>query len=107
MTANHARLATLTGLLLMIAALLLPAPSAWTSFVAVPLAALLLTGIKPPRKWGGWVAVAMVPYFCIPLGEMIANPAARISSALIAGLALLVFYLAMDYVRRAGIDLRA
>ena len=97
----------LAGLLIMIGALLLPKPSAWSGTVSVPLIILCLTGLKPPRKWGGWVAAAMVPYFCIALGELIANPASRLTTSLVAGGATIVFFAAIDIGRRTGISLRS
>ena len=97
----------LAGLLVMIGALLLPRPTPWTGTVSVPLILLCLTGLKPPRKWGGWVAAAMVPYFSIALGEVIANPASRIVTSLLAGCAMIVFFAALDIGRRTGVSLRS
>jgi len=98
---------TLAGLLVMISALLFPMPTPWTGTVAVPLIALCVAGLKPPRKWGGWVAVSMVPYFCIALGEVIANPTERFISSLLAGCAMIVFFAALDFMRRTGVSLRS
>jgi uncharacterized membrane protein len=106
MTANRSRFIALVTLLSMTALLLWPAPTAWTAFVAAPLACLFLAGLRPPRKWGGWAAVVMVPYFCIALGEVIANPAEYLTAALLAGGAMIVFFFALDFTRRSGISLR-
>ena len=107
MTATTSRSIALLTLLFMSAVLLLPVPTAWTGIVATPLLCLFAAGLRPPRKWGGWAAVFMVPYFCIALGEVIANPAKFVSAALLAGGAMVVFFFALDYTRRAGISLRA
>ena len=95
------------GLLVMIAALLLPVPTPWSGTVAVPLIVLFATGLKPPRKWGGWVAAAMVPYFCIALAEVIADPTGRFVAGLLAGGAMVVFFAALDFTRRTGVSLRS
>ena len=100
------RIVALATLLIMVAALLLPAPSAFSMFVAVPLAILLATGIKPPYKWGGWVGAFMIPYFGVAFGEFIANPASRFTTGIITIGSIAAFFAAMDYVRRAGINLR-
>lgn len=96
----------LAGLAVMIGILLLPTPSAWTLTVSAPLALLLITGLKPPPRWGGWVAATMIPYLCVAIGELIANPARRVSSSLIAGCAVLIIFAALDFVRRTGVSLR-
>ena len=100
------RYLALAGLALLIGVLLLPTPSPWTLTVSGPLMLLLVTGLKPPRRWGGWVAVMMIPYFCVAVGELIANPAMRTTSALIVGCTVLITVAAMDYVRRTGTSLR-
>jgi len=96
----------LAGLLVMIAVLLLPTPTPWTGTVAVPLVVFSLAGLKPPRKWGGWLAAAMVPYFCVALGEVIANPVSRTATSILAGGAMIVFFAALDFGRRTGVSLR-
>jgi len=76
------------GLLVMIAALLLPVPTPWSGT-------------------GGWVAAAMVPYFCIALAEVIADPTGRFVAGLLAGGAMVVFFAALDFTRRTGVSLRS
>jgi len=101
------RATALVSLLIMIAVLLLPVPTPWSGTVAVPLIILFAAGCKPPRKWGGWVAVTMVPYFCIALGEVIANPAERFMAGLLAVCATIAFFAALDFNRRTGVSLRS
>ena len=96
----------MAGLLVMIGALLLPVPTPWSGTIAIPLIALFLTGLKPPRKWGGWIAAAMVPYFSIALAEVIADPTGRLVTSLLAGGAMIVFFAALDFTRRTGVSLR-
>jgi|GEM_PF-5606305 len=103
----QSRASALVSLLIMIAALLLPVPTPWSGTVAVPLIILFATGCKPPRKWGGWVAAAMVPYFCIALGEVIANPEERLMAGLLAVCATITFFAALDFNRRTGVSLRS
>ena len=100
------RYAALAGLSVLIGILLLSTPSPWTLSISVPLVLLLLTGLKPPPRWGGWVAVLMIPYFCVAVGELIANPARRPMSAMVIFCSLLIAFAAMDFVRRTGTSLR-
>jgi len=97
----------MAALLIMTAGLLLPVPTAWSGLVAVPLIIFFITGLKPPRKWGGWVAAAMVPYFCIALGEVVADPTERFVTGLLAGGAMIVFFAALDLMRRTGVSFRS
>lgn len=96
----------LIGLAALIGILLLPTPSAWTITISAPLLLLFVTGINPPPRWGGWVATAMIPYLCVAIGELIANPATRMTSALIAGCSVFIIFAALDFVRRTGVSLR-
>ena len=94
------------SLLLLLAGLLLPRPSVLSLLATLPVAALLVTALRPPPRWGGWVAVCMIPYVCIAVGELIADPASRANSTLIAVSSVCAFLAAMDYVRRTGTSLR-
>ena len=101
------RYVALAGLSVLIGILLLPTPSPWTLSISVPLVLLFLTGLKPPPRWGGWVAVLMIPYFCVAVGELIANPARRPISTMVICCSLLITFAAMDFVRRTGTSLRS
>lgn len=98
---------TVAGLVVMATLLLAPEPTAWSGSLAVPLLALALAGLRPARKWGGWVAAVMVPYFCVALGEAIANPAERLAAGALSACAAMVFFAAFDSLRRAGVSLRS
>ena len=56
--------------------------------------------------WGGWVAVFMIPYVCVAVAELVANPASRANSAVVAISSVCAFLAAMDHVRRTGASLR-
>lgn len=97
---------SLAGLAVLIGVLLLPSPTPWTIAISIPLAVLLITGVKPAPRWGGWVAIAMIPYLCVAIGEAIANPTTRLTSMLIASCCVLIIFSALDFVRRTGVSLR-
>lgn len=90
----------------LLAGLLSPRPTAFSIAAAIPVAALLVAALRPPRRWGGWVAVCMIPYVCVAIGETVANPAARWNSTIVAISAVGAFFSAMDYVRRTGTSLK-
>jgi hypothetical protein len=104
--ARFSRWVTLCGLGLLIAVILWPAPTVMTTAVSTPLAVLLLTGFRPPPKWGGWVAALIIPYVCIALGEAIVGGANRPTYAIVVAGAVVVFFAAMDFVRASGTNLR-
>jgi uncharacterized membrane protein len=108
MTGNrHAsRWIALGGLIVLIIVILFPAPSAWRVIIAGPLILLLVSGLRPPPRWGGWAAVAMIPYLCVATGEVIVDPDNRLTYAIIMGCTLLVFFAAMIFVRKTGTSLR-
>jgi len=100
------RTLALTGLVVLTVVILIAVRSVWALLIIAPLIILLLSGLKPPRRWGGWAAVAMVPYLCVALGELIADPANRPTYSIIVGCTLIVFFAAMDFVRNTGTSLR-
>jgi uncharacterized membrane protein len=96
----------LGGLLILITVILLPGLSVWRIIVASPLILFLVTGVRPRPRWGGWVAVAMIPYLCVAIGEAIVDPDNRLTYTLIVGSTLLVFAASMIFVRATGASLR-
>jgi hypothetical protein len=80
--------------------------SGWLLVAALPLLTLIITGVRPPARWGGWVAVAMIPYVCIGVMDLLITRDGRWQAALLAVSAVLVFFLALDSVRRTGASLR-
>jgi uncharacterized membrane protein len=96
----------MAGLATLVALLLYPAPTVLTTVFAAPLIALLAAGLHPPRKWGGWVAVLLIPYFAGALGEAIASPDRRAVAWAITILTIFTFLSAFYLVRRTGVNLR-
>lgn len=103
---HPSRWIAMTGLVVLIATILLPALSPWRAILAAPLIILLISGIKPPRRWGGWVAVAMIPYLCVAVGEVMVDPDNRLTYAIIVGATIIVFFASMLFVRKTGASLR-
>ena len=96
----------MVGLAAMIALLLYPAPTTWTAMISTPLILLLVAGAHPPRKWGGWVAAALIPYFAGALGEAIAAPEDSAKYWVLTLLTVISFLSAFYLVRRSRVDLR-
>ena len=103
---HPSRWLTLASLAGIITLLLYPSPTAWTLALSVPLAILFASGLRPPPKWGGWVAALIIPYFAGALGEAVASPEARITNWSITVLTITTFLTAMYFVRRTGVSLR-
>lgn len=96
----------MAGLLLVLGGVLQRLPAGWTVPVSLPLVGLLVTGLRPPPRWGGWAAVLMIPYVCIAVMELIAVPEQRGASLIVAGGAVLAFFAGLDAARRSGVSLR-
>jgi len=104
---NHpTRWIALAGLIAMIALLLYPAPTTWTTSISLPLIVAAAFGLRPPPKWGGWVAALVIPYFAGALGEAYAAPDGRTTNWIITGLTIVVFIAAFGHVRATGTSLR-
>jgi uncharacterized membrane protein len=104
---NHpTRWITLAGLVAMIALLLYPAPTTWTTSISIPLIIAVGFGLRPPPKWGGWVAALVIPYFAGALGEAYAAPDGRTANWIITVLTIVVFIAAFSYIRATGASLR-
>lgn len=97
---------TLAGLGLIVALLLYPAPTPLAVAFSIPLVVLMAFGLRAPRKWGGWVAALLIPYFAGALGEAVASPDERALNWAITVLTIATFLCAFFLVRRTGIDLR-
>ena len=96
----------MAGLAGIVAVLLYPAPTAWTATLSLPLIILFVAGVRPPRKWGGWVAAVLIPYFAGALGEAIAAPEGRAKYWVMTLLTVMSFLSAFYLVRRSRVDLR-
>lgn len=97
---------TLFALGLLIALILWPPTRAWQLLGSVPLAAVFLAGLRPGPRWGGWVAVLMIPYLSIGIMNFLAGPAAPLVGLLMACGSALACLAALDWTRRMGFSLR-
>lgn len=106
MSATVSRAVTLASLALVFALIVWPPAAGWQIAGALPLAALLLTGFRPGRRWGGWVAAWMIPYLSIGVMNLLAGPASPpVGLAMSIGSALACLA-ALDWTRRMGFSLR-
>ena len=103
---HPSRWLTLAGLAGIIVLLLYPSPTAWTVILSAPLAIMFASGLRPPPKWGGWVAALIIPYFAGALGEADASPDAKLINWGITVLTITTFLTALYFVRRTGVSLR-
>lgn len=106
MSATVSRAVTLFSLAVILALILWPPVAAWQIAGSLPLAALLLAGIRPGPRWGGWVAAWMIPYLSIGVMNLLAGPATPpVGLAMSVGSALACLA-ALDWTRRMGFSLR-
>jgi len=103
---HPSRWLTVAGLAAIIGFLLYPAPTTWTTVISIPLVILLAFGLRPPPKWGGWVAALIIPYFAGALGEALASPRAGLVYWVLTVLTVMTFLTALYFVRRTGVSLR-
>ncbi len=103
---HPSRWLTLAGLGLIVVLLLYPAPTPLAFAFSLPLLLLMASGLRAPRKWGGWVAALLIPYFAGALGEAIASPDRRALNWAVTVLTVVTFLCAFVLVRRTGVDLR-
>ena len=78
----------------------------WLRLAVLPPLILLLTGFRPPQRWGGWAAVVMVPYACIAVMGLLISTNSGWPGILLATSSVLVFFTGLDSVRRSGVSLR-
>lgn len=103
---HPSRWIAMASLAAIIGLMLYPEPTAWSVIFATPLTILVAAGFRPPRKWGGWVAALIIPYFAGALGEAIAAPSHRPVYWAITALTVVAFLSAFYLIRRTGINLR-
>lgn len=73
-----------------------PAPVSLHLAAVAPLAGLLLTALRPFKRWPLVTALVMLPYFCYGLMEILVNPPGRSRAMLFAALTVAAFLLALD-----------
>ena len=103
---DPSRWVAIAGLAAIVALVLYPSPTLLAAVVSLPLAILIVLGIRPAPKWGGWVAALIIPYFAGALGEAIASPDGRALNWAITVLTIVTFFAAFWCVRRSGVSLR-
>ena len=69
---------------------------------AAPPLVLFSVALRRANRWGEWIALFMVPYFCVGTMEVIAGSGARWLPILLTGSSLVTFFAALDAVRRRG-----
>jgi uncharacterized membrane protein len=77
---------------------------------ALPLLVLLAAFARPGPKWGGWVAVVMVPYFTLGIGAVLtdavagvaAGSAAQLEAVFYSVVSLVAFFCGMASSRQLG-----
>ena len=104
--AAAARLVALASLAVVLSTLLWPPVRTVGAVAALPVAALLFAGLRPRPRWGGWVAVLMIPYFCAAAMNALAGPMDRVSALLLAGGSTIALLASLDWTRRMGFSLR-
>lgn len=72
-----------------------------TGGIAAPLALLFIT-LARTRNWSGITALCMIPFASIGVMDIVANLRDLDTGMLIAGLAIGVFFAALDAGRRVG-----
>lgn len=96
----------MAGLAVLVALLLWPPLSPVGIAGSLAPAGLLLAGIRPPTRWGGWVAVLMIPYLAAAAMNVLAGPMPRGAALLFAGSTVIAGLGGLDWVRRSGHSLR-
>jgi uncharacterized membrane protein len=71
-------------------------------FCALPLLILVAAWWRAGPKWGGWVAVVLVPYVTLAVGAVLVSPGGRLAAGLFALLTVVVFFAGLDAGRRLG-----
>jgi hypothetical protein len=97
---------TLACLITCAVALVWPPASALGLIAAIPLALVVLAGIRPGRRWGGWVAVVTIPYLAVGAMNIVAGPMAKVPSLGLGIGAALAFVLGLGWTRSIGATLK-
>ena len=79
-----------------------PGTGLWIAIAAgaAPPLGLIGVALKRPNRWGEWIALFMVPYFCIGTMDVVAGSRALWLPIMLAGSSLLTFFAALDATRR-------
>lgn len=96
----------LGGLVALIVGLAAPPATIWRLLATAPLVLLVLTGLRPPARWGAWTAISMIPYFTWMLANLLTEPRNPWRSASLAALTIAVSLAGFDALRRKRVSLR-
>lgn len=106
MSPNAIRGLTLLCLATCAGALLWPPQSTLGTVSALPLLAAALAGLKPGRRWGGWVAALMIPYLTVGAMNILAGPMPRLPALALGIPAALAFIAGLGWTRSIGASLK-
>ena len=101
-----ARLGTLAALLVMGAVMLWPPLTALAGAAAVPLALLIVTGLRPARRWGAWVAILMTPYLTVAAMNIVAGPMPGPAAISLGAGTVAAFLGGLGWMRSTGATLK-
>jgi len=97
---------TIACLLVSCAVLLWPPQSPVGIAAALPVAAASAAGLRPGRRWGGWVAALTIPYLAVAAMNILAGPMPR-APAIVLGIAsALAFVAGLGWTRSIGATLK-
>ncbi|UCG72496.1 MAG: hypothetical protein JSV45_14830 [Chromatiales bacterium] len=106
MTPDTLRGLTIACLLAALGVLLWPPRSPLGIVAAVPVTAVLAAGLRPGRRWGGWVAALMIPYLAVAAMNILAGPMPR-APAIVLGVATALGFIAgLGWTRSTGATLK-
>lgn len=89
-----------------VAVLLWPPQSPLGLAAALPVAAALAAGLRPGRRWGGWVAALMIPYLTVAVMNILAGPMARVPAVALGTASALAFVAGLGWTRSIGATLK-
>ncbi len=106
MTPGRMRGVTLACLLATVVVLLWPPQSPLGIAAALPVAGALAFGLRPGRRWGGWVAALMIPYVTVAAMNILAGPMSRLPALVLGIASALAFITGLGWTRSIGATLK-
>jgi hypothetical protein len=98
---------TAGALAVILAVFLWPPISALGLLGALPPALLLGLGLRPGRRWGGWVAALMIPYVAVAAMNILAGPMPRGAAICLSVATAIAFVAGLAWTRSIGASLKA
>jgi hypothetical protein len=105
-TARLTQGVTIVCLAVLLGVLLWPPTTLVGMLGAVPPAVLLSLGIRPGRRWGGWVAALMIPYLAVATMNILAGPMPRLAAISFGGATTMAFVAGLGWTRSIGATLK-